>query len=223
MPSTEPQPGPDLALDGAPIAAAPRVAPPAWAIHRRLYNWVMSLAYSRHGAIALFLLSFAESSFFPIPPDVLQIALTLERRSRAFYYAAVSTFASVLGGIAGYGIGWGVWHAVDQLFFKYVFKEEIFQRVSGLYNQYDFWCVFIAAFTPIPYKVFTIAGGVFGIALPGFILASAIGRAGRFFLVAALLWWFGPPIKSFIDRYFNLLSVVFVILLIGFFVVLKYI
>lgn len=196
---------------------------PRWAIHRRLYDWVLSLAHSGHGTAALFLLSFAESSFFPIPPDVLQIALTLERRSRAFFYAFISAVGSVLGGIAGYAIGWGLWAAVDQFFFRYIIKEQAFHRVEGLYQQYDFWCVFAAAFTPIPYKVFTIAAGVFHISLPMFIIASAIGRSGRFFLVAALLWWFGPPIKSFIDRYFNLLSIVFTVLLIGFFVLLKYV
>jgi membrane protein YqaA with SNARE-associated domain len=201
-------------------AAAP---PPRWAVHRRLYDWVLGLAHSNHGTAALFALSFAESSFFPIPPDVLQIALTLERRSRAFFYALVSTIASVLGGVAGYAIGWGLWAAVDAFFYRYVFDEAVFHRVEGLYQRYDFWCVFIAAFTPIPYKVFTIAGGVFHISLPMFILASAVGRSGRFFVVAALLWWFGPPVKSFIERYFNLLSVVFTVLLVGFFVVLKYV
>ncbi len=188
-----------------------------------MYDWVLAQAHSKHGTLALFLLSFAESSFFPIPPDVLQIALTLERRSRAFYYAAVSAVASVLGGLAGYAIGWGLWAAVDGFFFRYVFDEAVFDRVEGLYQRYDFWCVFAAAFTPIPYKVFTIAGGVFHISLPMFILASIIGRSGRFFLVAAMLWWFGPPIKSFIDRYFNILSVVFTVLLVGFFLLLKYV
>lgn len=194
-----------------------------WAIHRRLYNWVLAQAHSKHGVRALFLLSFAESSFFPIPPDVLQIALTLERPRWAFRFAAVSSVASVLGGLAGYAIGWGLWAIVSPFFFGYIFSEAVFHRVEGLYQQYDFWCVFIAAFTPIPYKVFTIAGGVFSISLPMFILASIIGRSGRFFLVATLLWWFGPSIKAFIDRYFNLLSTVFTVLLIGFFVLLKYI
>ncbi|MBL8746949.1 MAG: DedA family protein [Phycisphaerae bacterium] len=200
-----------------PAAAAPR-----WAVHRRLYDWVLARAHSKHGTLALFLLSFAESSFFPVPPDVLQIALTLERRSRAFYYAGVSAVGSVLGGIAGYGIGWGLWEAVDHVFFRYLFDEAMFHRVEALYQRHDFWCVFAAAFTPIPYKVFTIAAGVFHVSLPMFILASAVGRSARFFLVAMLLWWYGPPIKSFIDRYFNLLSIVFTAMLIGLFVILRY-
>lgn len=205
------------------IGSTPSAAiTPRWAIHRRMYDRVLAQAHSRHGTWALFMLAFAESSFFPIPPDVLQIALTLERRSRAFFYAAVSSVASVLGGLAGYAIGWGLWAAVDGFFFRFVFDEAVFRRVEGLYQRYDFWCVFVAAFTPIPYKVFTIAGGVFQISLPMFMLASVIGRSGRFFLVALLLWWFGPPIKTFIDRYFNVLSIVFTLLLVGCFVLLKY-
>jgi membrane protein YqaA with SNARE-associated domain len=219
-PSTVPAP-PGDAPGAVPAPAA--AARPRWAVHRRLYDWVLSLAHSRHGDAALFALSLAESSFFPIPPDVLQIALTLERRSKAFYYAAVSAVGSVLGGVVGYAIGWGVWELVQGFFFRFIIKEEAFRRVEGLYNEYDFWCVFAAAFTPIPYKVFTIAAGVFSVSLPAFVVASAVGRSARFFLVAALLWWFGPPIRVFIDRYFNLLSVVFTVLLIGFFVILKYV
>lgn len=194
---------------------------PWWQTHRRMYEWVLSLAHRKHATSALFLLSFAESSFFPIPPDVLQIVLTLERRSRAWYYAAVSLAGSVLGGVLGYLIGWGLWEAVQGFFFKYVFKEHAFERVQHLYQDWDFWAVFVAAFTPIPYKVFTIAAGVFSLSLPMFIVASIVGRGGRFFLVAALLWWFGPPIKTFIEKYFNWLTLVFAVLLIGAFVLLK--
>ncbi len=194
---------------------------PRWAVHRRLYDWVLSWAHRKHSTTALFLLSVAESSFFPIPPDVLQIALTLERRSRAFYYAGVSAVGSVIGGVIGYLIGWGLWESVKGFFFRFVFDEHAFEKVQGLYQQYDFWCVFAAAFTPIPYKVFTIAAGVFHLSLPMFIVASFVGRAGRFFVVAALLWWFGPPMKRFIEKYFNLLSIVFVVVLVGAFALLK--
>ncbi len=192
-----------------------------WAIHRRMYNWVLSLSHRKHATSALFGLSFAESSFFPIPPDVLQIALTLERREKAFWYATVSTIASVLGGMFGYLIGFAFWHALSGFFLTYVFQEEIFLKVEGLYNQYDFWCVFIAAFTPVPYKVFTIAAGVFSVSFPMFVIASIIGRGMRFFIVAGLLYKFGPPIKTFIEKYFNLLSLVFVVILIGAFALLK--
>jgi len=205
-----------------PDNAAPAAKPVSkWAIHRRMYDWVLSFAHRKHSTAALFGLSFAESSFFPIPPDVLQIALTLERRDRAFFYATVSTVASVLGGMLGYLIGFAFWHAVSGFFFSYVFKEEVFTKVQGLYQQYDFWCVFIAAFTPIPYKVFTIAGGVFEIGFPMFVLASIVGRGARFFIVAGLLWKFGEPMKAFIEKYFNLLSFLFAVVLIGAFALLK--
>ncbi len=194
-----------------------------WAIHRRLYIWVLSFAHHRHSTAALFALSFAESSFFPVPPDVLQIAMTLERRGRAWWYATVSTAASVLGGVAGYLIGWGMWDALQQVFYDYVpgFTPEVYQKVHALYDEHNFWVIFVAAFTPIPYKVFTITWGVFCIFFPMFMVASVVGRAGRFFLVAALLWKFGPPIKTFIDRYFNWLCILAAALLVGGFVLIK--
>ncbi len=195
--------------------AAPVVKLPAWAVHRRMYDWVLSLAHTRHGTLALFLLAFAESSFFPIPPDVLQIALTLERRGKAFYYALVSTLGSVLGGIAGYGIGWGLWSMLEPTFTKYVFSPEQFEVVRQRFEANGFGIVFTAAFTPVPYKVFTIAAGVCGVSLLMFAIASAVGRGARFFIVAGLLYAFGPPIKAFIEKYFNLLTIVFTLLAVG--------
>lgn len=184
---------------------------------RRLYDWVLSWADSRWGIWALAALSFAESSFFPVPPDVLQIALSLGRPSRSFFYAAVSTAASVLGGLAGYGIGAGLWHLTSGFFFAYVFSPESFQSVSDIYAKYDVWFVFLAAFTPIPYKVFTIAAGVCSIHLPSFVVASVLGRGARFFLVGGLLYFAGPRMKDWIDRYFNLATLVFgILLLLGF-------
>lgn len=194
---------------------------PRWALHRRLYDWVLSLAHHKHSTLALFLLSFAESSVFPIAPDVLQIALTFERRDRAWFYAAVSSVASVLGGILGYAIGMGIWELASGFFFKYVFSQTTFEHVKALYQTWDFWAVFVAAFTPIPYKVFTVAAGVFQISFPMFVLASIIGRSSRFFLVATLLWFFGPRIKEFIEKYFNLLSIIFTALLVCGYLLLK--
>ncbi|HMN41898.1 MAG TPA: YqaA family protein [Phycisphaerales bacterium] len=189
--------------------AAPTPAPvPRWAWHRRLYDWSLSLAHHRHATAALFLVAFAESSFFPIPPDVLQIAMTVERRSRAWFYAAVSTLGSVLGGVCGWLIGWGLWHLVSDYFFRYIpgVTPERFAFVQAKYLDHAFLTVFTAAFTPIPYKVFTIAGGVAEISLLTLVAASILGRGGRFFLLAALLWWFGPPVKRWIERYFNLIT-----------------
>lgn len=190
---------------------------------RTLYDWVIRWAETPYGAPALFVVSFVESSFFPIPPDVLLIALCLGARNRAFYFALVCSVGSVLGGIAGYGIGWGMWALVDQLFFAYVpgFSEETFNRVQALYEEWNFWIVFAAAFTPLPYKVITITAGVFGISFPMFVVASAVGRPARFYLVAGLIWLIGEPIRKVIDRHFNLLTVVFTVLLAGSFFLFK--
>ncbi|OGU09464.1 MAG: hypothetical protein A2W29_11380 [Gemmatimonadetes bacterium RBG_16_66_8] len=171
---------------------------------------------------ALAVLAFAESSFFPVPPDVLLIALCLGAPARSFTLAVVCTAASVAGGIGGYAIGWLVWEQVSDFFFAYVFSRPLFERVAGLYQQNAFWAVFTAGLTPIPYKVFTVSAGVFRIDFGEFLLASALGRSARFFLVGGLIRFFGPPIKSFIDRYFNLLSIAFLVLLLGGFLVIKW-
>lgn len=212
----------DEALAAAAAASA-MAAVPRWHLHRRLYDWVLSWAHSRHSTAALFMLSFAEASFFPVPPDVLQIALTLERRARAWFYATVSAVASVFGGVLGYAIGWGIWETASGFFFRYVpgFSQDKFDLVERWYDQWGVWVLFAAAFTPIPFKIFTIAGGVFHQPLLLFVPVSLIGRGLRFFIVAALLYYFGAPMKTFIEKYFNLLSLLFVFLLIGGFAVIK--
>jgi membrane protein YqaA with SNARE-associated domain len=187
-----------------------------------LYDWVLHWAQTPYGVPALAVLAFAESSFFPVPPDVLLIALALGAPQRALYVAAVSSVFSVLGGIGGYLIGWLIWEEVNGFFFTYVFSQNLFNHVATLYQDNAFWAVFTAGFTPIPYKVFTIAGGVFQIDFWQFLIASACSRSARFFLVAGLIRLFGPPIKQFIDRYFNLLSFVFLALLLGGFAVIRW-
>jgi membrane protein YqaA with SNARE-associated domain len=171
----------------------------------------------------LFVLSFAESSFFPIPPDILLIALALSMPSKALYFAGICSVASVLGGMAGYGIGWGLWEVVQNLFFDYVpgFSHQAFEKIKGKYELYNFWVVFTAGFTPIPYKVITISAGVFKVNFPVFVFASAASRSARFFLVGWLIYKYGAPVKGFIDRYFNVLTIVFTVLLIGGFVLIK--
>lgn len=193
-------------------------------LFRRLYDWVLHWADTPYGAPALFLLAFAESSFFPLPPDVLLIALCVARPSGAWRYAAVCSVGSVLGGMFGYFLGWGCWSFLSEYFFHYVpgFTPELFSRVQTLYAAHDFWIVFAAGFTPIPYKVITVAAGVFLINFPVFIVASLVGRSARFFLVSGLIFRYGASIRSFIDRYFNLLSLVFLALLLAGFVVVKY-
>lgn len=184
---------------------------------RGLYEWTIGWAGTPHGTAALGLIAFAESSFFPIPPDVLLIALSLGRPDLAFWYAAVSTAGSVLGGGAGYAIGyWGGRPVVEWLFGRS--KVELVHR---LFQKYEAWAVGIAGFTPIPYKVFTIGAGVFYVNFRVFILSSVISRGARFFLVAALLFAFGPPIRQFIEQHFEWLTVLLVVGIIGGFVALR--
>lgn len=192
---------------------------PTWAIHRRLYNWVLALAYKPYASAALFFLSMAEASVFPIAPDVLQIALTLEKKEKAWFFATLNSVGSVLGGLLGYLIGFLLWHLFSNFFFSYVFSETHFIQVGELYYKWSFWAVLMAAFTPFPpYKVFTIAAGVFELPILPFLFASIIGRSGRFFLVAALLWKAGDKIRKIIETYFNLLSILFImVVLISFF------
>ena len=180
-----------------------------WAIHRHLYDWVLGFAHKSYATTALFILSFAESSFFPIPPDVLLAPMCMSKRKRALTFAGVTTIASVLGALVGYAIGWGAWEAFAPLLYNYVpgFTEDKFATVESWYEAWGVWVLFIAAFTPIPYKVFTIAGGVFGQPLLPFIIVSLIGRGLRFYLVAGLFRWIGPTAMPLIDRYFNRLCI----------------
>jgi membrane protein YqaA with SNARE-associated domain len=189
---------------------------------RSLYDWVLHWANTPHGTWALGILAFAESSFFPLPPDPLLIALALGAPHKALWYALVCTVASVAGGVLGYVIGLGFMGTVGDRILKFYGAQERFESIKRLYDRYDAWAVAIAGFTPIPYKVFTITAGVFRIRFKVFLLASIIGRAGRFFLVAGLISWFGTPIREFIDEYFNLLSVGFIVLLVLGFVVIRY-
>ena len=196
-------------------------------IVKRLYDWVLSWGNSRWGGLALFLLALAESSFFPIPPDVLLIALCLGAVVHSFRYATICLGGSIIGAMIGYAIGFFLWQtpageftALANWFFANVFSEESFHNVGNLYDQYNFWIVFTAGFTPLPYKLFTITGGLFHINFTMFIIASIISRGLRFFLIAGLIWKFGAPIKTFIDKYFNLLAIVFTILLIGSFLLI---
>jgi membrane protein YqaA with SNARE-associated domain len=191
---------------------------------RRLYQWVLSWADSRHGTAALAGISFAESSFFPIPPDVLQIALSVAKPKASFFYAAVSMVASVAGGVLGWAIGWGLWQALAPYFFGYVpgFSAAKFTYVETLYQNNAFLAIFAAAFTPIPYKVFTIAAGVCDVPLTTLVAASALGRGGRFLLVATLMYFCGGAAKRFLDRYLELATLVLGAAVIGGFLAIRY-
>lgn len=191
---------------------------------RRLYDWVLTWANSRYALPALLLLAFTEASFFPIPPDVLLMALALSMPHLSYRYALIATIGSVLGGALGYAIGWGLWDVLHPLFFQYVpgVTEEGFSRVDTLFAQYDFWIIFAAGFTPIPYKIFTIAAGVFSVNFPVFMLASLIGRGLRFYLVATMFYYIGEPARALIEKYFNLLSVLVLVVIAVALVLLRY-
>lgn len=189
---------------------------------RRLYDWVLHWAETPYGSWALFLLAFAESSFFPIPPDVLLIALAISIPAKSFKYALICSVGSVLGGICGYAIGYKFMDLIGFHILNFYGLTDKYSTLGALYNQYNAWAVGIAGFTPIPYKVFTLSAGAFKINFPIFLFASAVSRSARFFLVGLLIYLFGPSIRVFIDRYFNILAVVFVILLAGGAILIKW-
>jgi len=188
---------------------------------RRLYSWVLHWAETPYGSWALFLLALSESSFFPVPPDVLLIALAVSIPKKSFKYALICTAGSLIGGCLGYLIGWQFMITVGEKIIQFYGLTHKMQYIKDLYMQYDAWAIGIAGFTPIPYKVFTISAGAFDINFTVFIIASAVSRAARFFLVAWLIYLFGPKIKTFIDRYFNILAITFVVLLAAGFAIIK--
>jgi len=206
---------------------------------RRFCDWVLSWAETRYGTPALFILAFLESSVFPVPPDVLQVALSASKPTRAFWYATVSLAGSVLGAFLGFLIGAIFWHATQEFFYDHLFSRETFAIVAGdekagitrenpeeategLYHKYGFWAILITAPTPIPYKLFTIAAGVCGISLWTLFIASVLGRGARFYAVAAVMYYFGPTVMRLVDRYFNFVVVLFTILVVLGLVALKY-
>ncbi len=189
---------------------------------RRLYDWTFSLAASPWALWALAAVAFAESSFFPIPPDVLMIPMILAAPRRAFVIAGVATAASVLGGLFGYVIGAFLFDTVAQPILDFYRKGEDFAAFAVRYNDWGAWAVLIAGVTPFPFKVITIASGATGLSVPVFITASVIARALRFFIVAVLLWRFGAPIRDFIERYLGLVFIVFCLLLGGGFYLVTY-
>ncbi|GAX62468.1 membrane protein [Candidatus Scalindua japonica] len=189
---------------------------------RRLYDWTIHWAETPHSTWALFILAFCESSFFPIPPDVLLIALAVALPGKSFKYAIICSVGSILGGCFGYFIGYQFFEFVGRPIISFYNITDIFDTVSTQYHNNAFSAIAVAGFTPIPYKVFTIAAGACKINIFTLILASALSRSARFFLVAGLFYVFGPKIKTFIEKYFNILSIIFVILLISGFIAVKY-
>ncbi|MBM3528515.1 MAG: DedA family protein [Alphaproteobacteria bacterium] len=189
---------------------------------RALYDWTMRLAAHPRASWALGTVSFVESSFFPIPPDALLIPMVLADRRRAWFYATVCTITSVLGGMAGYLIGWLLFDAIGKPLLEIYGYGREFAQFAGRYNEWGAWIVFFAGVTPFPYKVITIASGVTQLDLIVFTVASVLARGLRFFLVAGLLYAYGPPIRAFIERRLGLVATVSTLLLFGGFAAVKF-
>lgn len=189
---------------------------------RGLYDWTMRLAATRHAMWALAIVSFVESSVFPIPPDILLIPLILAQPHRAFRIAALCTVASVTGGLFGYWIGFSLFEEVGRPMLEFYGKDAYFDGFAQRYNEWGAWAVLTAGVTPFPYKVITILSGATGLNLTVFMVASVVARGLRFFVIAGLLWKFGTPIRDFIERRLGLLFTTFFVLLIGSFVALRY-
>jgi len=198
---------------------------------RRLYNWVLLWSNNKYGPLALFILSFAEASFFPIPPDVLLVALCLGAPRKAIYFALICSLGSILGGASGYCIGHYLWWnegsytTFAELFYSNIpgFSKDLFVQIQSEYKMNGFLIIFTAGFTPIPYKIFTITAGAFNISFPLFIIATSISRSARFFLVSILIFKFGEIIHNFVDKYFNIVSIIITIILIGSYILSRYI
>jgi len=189
---------------------------------RALYDWTIRMADHPRALWVLAVVSFAESSVFPIPPDVLMIPMILARPSRAWLIAAVALVSSVLGGMLGYAIGAFAYDSIGQPILAALGKGEAMDAFNTRFNDFGFWAVLTAGVSPFPYKVITIMSGWTGMPLATFIATSILARALRFFLVAGLLWKFGAPIRDFIERRLGLLTIVFVVLLFGGFYLTRY-
>ncbi len=189
---------------------------------QRVYDWTMRMAAHEKAPMALFWVAFAESSFFPIPPDVMLIPMVLARRDKAWLYAAICTAGSVIGGILGYAIGYFLYETLGQWVISVYGLGPQFEAYRAAYNEWGLWIILIKGLTPIPYKLVTIASGAAAFDFWVFLAASVVTRGGRFLMVAGLLYWLGEPIRTFIERRLTLLTTLFVVALVGGFVSIKY-
>jgi membrane protein YqaA with SNARE-associated domain len=190
---------------------------------RKMYDWMMRKAADERAGTALFWVSFIESSVFPIPPDVMLVPMVLANRLKAWWYATVATVGSVLGGVLGYAIGYFLFETVGKSILDFYGKGDDFQTFVSWFNEWGVWILIIKGMTPFPYKVLTIAAGVASMNVFAFMAASIVARAMRFYLVAGLLYFFGEPIRDFIERRLSLVTTVFVVLLVGGFVAVRYV
>ena len=211
-----------IRFDGPPAAwTGGRRAPISPEMMRRLYDWMMTKARGPGAVYALSVVSFAESSFFPIPPDVMLIPMVLANRAKAWLYATIATVSSVAGGVAGYAIGYFVLESVGKPILQFYGKADALVGLKALFQDYGVPILLVKGMTPLPYKVLTISAGVAEMNLVAFILASIVARAMRFYLVAGLIYWFGDPIREFIERRLMLVTSVGAVLLIGGFAAIK--
>ena len=192
-------------------------------IFRKLYDWTLDQSSKKYATWFLAFISFIESSFFPIPPDIILIPIIIAKRTKAFMLAFICTVSSVIGGLFGYLIGFALFNSIGIVLVNFYNMQKYISDLTEYYNNYGVWFVLIAGFTPLPFKVITIASGLFQLNLVVFLVCSLISRGCRFYLIATLLYFFGESIKNFIDRYFNILTVLFFILLISGIFILKYI
>jgi membrane protein YqaA with SNARE-associated domain len=213
-PMTAPLPSPPQTPGGPPAPLVPR-----WHLLRRLYDWMMGFAHSPYATVALCLFSFTEAIFFPIPPFVLQIPLTLERRTKTWYYALITTVSSVLGGMVGYALGW-LFQDQTRRAINWLFGEAALPHAEPYLR--DLWVLTIGAIAVHPFKLFTIAAGLLDAPFWQFVIASIVGRAFLFFAIAVMLWFFGPPVRRFVEKYFNILTIVFGALLLAIVVAVKF-
>ena len=198
---------------------------------KKTYNWVLGLSDKKNSQYSILFLSFSESFFFPIPPDVMLIPLCLGNRRKSIYFAFLCSVSSIIGGIFGFFIGKTLWwnvpdieySALANLFFDYVpgLTVDSFNNIKNLYEKWNFWIVFTAGFTPLPFKLITISSGTFNINFFMFVLASTLSRSARFFLLGGLIYFYGEKIRFFIEKYFNILAISFTIFFIAGFVIIK--
>jgi membrane protein YqaA with SNARE-associated domain len=189
---------------------------------QRLYERCLAIAAGPHALIAMLAVSFAESSFFPIPPDLLLIPMMLARPRAAWRLAALCTLSSVAGGVLGYGIGYFLYDVVGRPVLEFYDAMRHYDALKAGFDAWGVWVVLVGGVTPIPYKLVTIASGVAQFDLLSFVVASLVGRGARFFLLAAILWWCGDFARNFIERRLTLVTSVFAVLLVGGFAVLRY-
>ncbi|MBS0271924.1 MAG: DedA family protein [Proteobacteria bacterium] len=182
---------------------------------RRTFDWIMSFANHPYAVWILAAVSFAESSFFPIPPDPLYIAMLLARREKSWQFAFICTISSVVGGWLGYAIGYGLYETIGEFILQTYGLQAAFDKFQDSFNEWGFWIVALKGLTPIPYKVVTIACGVTGLDFTSFTIASFIARGFRFFLLAALFWYYGPSMRQYIDKNLTLVTLASLGALIG--------